>query len=104
MATDVKPQAPIQRTERIDPEANPVAYLLAKGWKPEGDPKAKTTTWLDPTKPQEVKSEMQVVAHRQLPNGTTTEVKQLVVTHPSWPYSRESAVSLQQDRDAKAVA
>lgn len=82
-----------------DSAMDPVGYLLAKGWKPDGDPRKPGCGWLDPQKPKQERKEERVILEVELPDGSKEQRKGLFVTPAAFPVSLHEAVSLQVDRD-----
>ena len=86
-----------------DSAVDPVGYLIAKGWRPNGDPRKPDCGWYDPTKPVKETSEERVILRRELPDGSHEEKKGLFVTPPAFPVSMHEAVCTQVDRDDAAL-
>lgn len=95
--TSKKPAAP-EATGHGWP-ADPVAFLLSKGWEPLGDPRHPRCTWLDPTKPRKDSERKVTVGTKTLPNKRVVEVQQTRITPRVYPVSLEDAVDTQLRRD-----
>ncbi len=79
------------------PDMDPAGYLLAKGWKPQGDPRKPECLWLDPTKPLTPKMERVKVGEKKV--GLKTEDVFQGIYHPAaWPFPTGEAVSIQRAR------
>lgn len=106
--TQVQTSAPSPASEEAkaipDPDRDPIGYLRHHGWKCDGDPKRRTSRWLDPTKPATAKDEKVKIGERALPGGKKEDVHQVYHTPAVWPISRDEAVQIQQDRDEARVA
>ena len=100
-----------------DPYLDGPGYLLARGWRPEGDPRQHGCRWLDPQKPgrypdrSKVRATKDVVAgreevvaigHRTDEAGHEIEVTQLFCYPIAWPVSLDEARFEQLERDRKA--
>jgi len=89
----------------VDVDRDPVAYLLAHGWKLyEGDPKREVSRWLDPTKPEsDVETKVKTGTKKLPGNKGTEDIFQTRITPGAWPIYRAAAVQVQLERD-EAVA
>lgn len=85
-----------------DPDRDPIGYLRHHGWKCDGDPKRRTSRWLDPTKPAVAKDEKVKIGEKLLPGDKREDVFQVFHTPAVWPIGRDEAVLIQQDRDEAA--
>ncbi len=85
-----------------DPRLEPIAFLRQHGWTPDGDPRAATTRWLDPTLPEKATTESKEIhRHRDLRTGITKITKQQVFTpgRTDCPLALREAVEIQIDRN-----
>ncbi len=97
--TEVRPE-----TKTPDPHQDPVAYLLSKGWKCDGDPATGRERWFDPTlpdKPQDLRDAL-ALPPRKLDNGRVVQEFQTVHIQGAWPISRQAALAVQALRDREA--
>jgi hypothetical protein len=86
----------------VTAESDPVAYLMAKGWTPDGQPGASGCQWYDPTQPKAQKVEEVKIGVRK--NGNREDpIIQKRITPKAWPLSLADAVQTQKARDAAAA-
>ena len=86
-----------------DSAVDPVGYLLAKGWRPNGNPRKPDCGWYDPAQPRKETSEKRVILTITNPDGSKDKREGLFVTPAAFPISMHEAVCCQVDRDdAKA--
>jgi len=99
------PTAPAQKSKAPDPDTNPIGYLMHYGWVPQGNPKSRTTLWMDPTKP--TKDERRMVERMRIVDKKTKKEEitmQEEYTPAGWPLSRDQALDVQMERDEIKLA
>lgn len=98
-------------TSKPDPFRDPVGYLKASGWVPDGDSRSRLCRWYDPTKPRvSTVSQFPLGKKRNRdgkivlgPRNEPIELFQQVHTAAASPISRDDAIELQISRDEMAV-